>query len=143
MYHEARFESWWESNRVWYEAKGIEKEDFEDFSFKGGMNKGDIIFVWGRSGYELGDVIIFIPNQESLAQNPLIHRVVSEDPIGTKGDHNSDQLSLNNNVLRTDETNIPEANIIGKSVFRIPVVGWLKLIFFEPLREKGQRGFCK
>jgi signal peptidase I len=131
MYHESRFDSWWESNAAWYELREIDKEDFEGFPFRGGLNKGDIIFVIGRGGYDVGDIIIFQAGQ----QNPIIHRIVTESPISTKGDHNSDQSVF--------ENDISESRILGKSVVRIPLVGWLKLIFFEPLREKKDRGFCR
>jgi len=76
MYHEADFDSWWESNSAWYERKGINKNDFEEFSFINGLNKGDIILVSGRGEYEIGDIIIF----ESSYRYPLIHRVVEEEP---------------------------------------------------------------
>ncbi len=143
MYHEADFGSWWESNKEWYKSKDIIEEQFQEFPFKNGLNKGDIIFVWGRTDYKIGDIIIFMPNKESLAGNPLIHRIVETSPIGTKGDHNSGQLTLNNNVLKTDETSIPQEKILGKSAIKIPAVGWLKLIFYEPFREPERRGFCR
>lgn len=129
MYHESDFESWWDQNSEWYKSRGIEKEDFESFQFKNGLNKGDIIFVTGRGDYDTGDIIIF----EAPTKYPIIHRLVSEDPFATKGDHNTDQLSI--------EQNIPEDRILGKAVIRIPLVGWLKLIFYEPFRDTG-RGFC-
>tara|TARA_Y100000310_G_scaffold344244_1_gene455935 strand:+ start:384 stop:953 length:570 start_codon:yes stop_codon:yes gene_type:complete len=131
MYHEASFDNWWLSNKAWYESQGIEKSDFESWPFKSGLNKGDIIFVWGRSEVKQGDIIIFNAN----ARNPLIHRVTSLDPIQTKGDHNAGQLGV--------ETNIPQSAVLGKSVVKIPLIGWLKLIFFEPFRQKEQRGLCK
>jgi hypothetical protein len=130
MYHESGFEEWWNKNHAWYETNGIKKPEFREFSFKNGLNKGDIIFVWGHSEYQKGDIIIF----NAQAKHPLIHRIVTENPISTKGDHNSDQLNI--------EKNISEENIIGKSAIRVPLIGWLKLIFFEPFRSPSQRGFC-
>src|SRR3989338_1152189 len=59
MYHESSFYSWWQSNEAWYDSKDIEKADFESYPFKNGLNKGDIIFVWGHSSYKKGDIIIF------------------------------------------------------------------------------------
>lgn len=131
MYHEAPFESWWQSNAPFYESHEIEKSDFLSFPFKSGLNKGDIIFVWGRSSYKKGDIIIF----EAGARNPLIHRIIATSPFSTKGDHNTDQLPI--------ETSIQEDSIIGKSAARVPLLGWLKLIFFEPFRSPQERGFCK
>ncbi|MBI2451750.1 hypothetical protein HYV50_01575 [Candidatus Pacearchaeota archaeon] len=142
MYHETNFDGWWEKNSLWYESNNIGKESFMSFPLKNGFIKGDIIFVWGHSDYEKGDIIIFEPNEESIARHPIIHRVVSENPIATRGDHNNLQLRLDNNAKRIDETNIPEEKIIGKAVFKIPFLGWIKLVFFEPLRPTEERGFC-
>ena len=103
---------------------------FEFFKFKNGLNKGDIIFISNHGTKNIGDIIIF----EAGTQHPLIHRLIVDDPKGTKGDHNAGQLSI--------EKNIEEEKIIGKSVAKIPLLGWLKLIFFEPLRPESQRGFC-
>ncbi len=142
MYHDSRFDGWWDKNAEWYELKGITKSEFEYFAYKNGVNKGDIIFVWGRSEYKVGDIVIFDPNPEAIAKNPIIHRAVSKNPISTKGDNNPEQLSLDNNIKRIDETSIPEERIIGKAVFKIPLLGWIKLIFFELLKSADQRGFC-
>jgi len=132
MYHSADFEHWWDQNSQWYEQRGIGKEQFEDFSFNEGLNKGDIIFVWARGEYKVGDIIIF----NSDFRHPLIHRLIQTDKnFGTKGDNNFDQLP--------QEVKINSEDILGKSVLRVPGLGWLKLIFFEGLREDGQRGFCK
>ncbi|MFH1801841.1 MAG: hypothetical protein ABH864_00135 [archaeon] len=145
MYHEtSNFDTWWNDHSEWYETHGIKKPDFREFSFRNGLNKGDIIIVWGHSDYGVGDVIIFEPNSDSTAPHPIIHRIVGEDPYETKGDHNLGQLTTENplNSQNIDETNISEAQIVGKSVFRIPYLGWIKLIFFEPFRGAGDRGFC-
>jgi hypothetical protein len=142
LYHESGFDEWWSNNGAWYEERGIQKSDFMKFPFRDGLNKGDIIFVWGRSDYKKGNIIIFSPNSESSAAHPIIHRIVTLDPTGTKGDHNSQQLTMNNNFQHIDETSIADEQIIGAAVFRIPFVGWLKLIFFEPFRPAGERGFC-
>jgi len=143
LYHEDNFDEWWNNKASWYESHGIKKSDFRGFPYKNGLNKGDIIFVWGRSDYELGEIIIFEPNSESIARHPIIHRIVSTEPLATKGDHNSNQLTVSNNGQRIDETNISEDRIIGKSVVRVPFIGWLKLIFFEPFRAPSDRGFCE
>ena len=130
MYHASGFDSWWTSTGEWYEANNIEKSEFRNFQFKNGLNKGDIVFVWGRSTYELGDVIIF----KADTTNPIIHRVVVRSPIGTKGDNNLNQLSF--------ERMITKDRILGKAVARVPYLGWVKLIFFELSRERDQRGLC-
>lgn len=143
MYHESNFEEWWSKNANWYETRNITKEEFLDFQYKNGINKGDIFLVIGKRSYSEGDIIIFKPNTNSTSPNPLIHRLIQTSPYGTKGDHNSDQLTGNNNNLKTDERSILDENVLGKVFLRIPFVGWAKLIFFEPLRQSQDKGFCK
>ena len=146
MYHESSFDDFWLLSNGWYENHNISKTQFEKFPFKNGLNKGDIIFVWGRSEYKKGNIIIFEPNLEATAKYPVIHRLVTVNPYGTKGDNpltNKGQLTKFNNLQNIDETSIPSENIIGKSAFKIPLLGWIKLIFFEPFKKAEQKGFCK
>lgn len=143
MYHNSQFENWWDQNSLLYEDKNITKPQFSKFSFKNGLNKGDIVFVWGRSDYKIGDVITFLPNPESSSRYPIIHRLIALNPAATKGDNNIIQLTKNNNPQQTDETSIPQDKIMGKAAFRIPLIGWIKLIFFEPFKDKKIRGFCR
>ena len=130
MYHETGFDPWWDSNGPWYESQNITKESFENFPFFNGLNKGDVIFVFGKKVPKEGDVIIF----QSSFTYPIIHRVVSTDPLSTKGDHNAGQL--------VEERSISEDAVVGQAVGRIPGLGWLKLIFFEGMKSPEQRGFC-
>ena len=131
------FDGYWDECGDWYEARGIDKGVFRGFSLSNGFNKGDIVVVYGRFVPKLGDVIIFKPNKESLAPRPIVHRIISIEEIEgelvmeTKGDHNADQLTKTNNGLRTDETSIGEDQIIGKVVFRVPYLGWVKIWFTE------------
>ncbi|MDP3881690.1 MAG: S26 family signal peptidase [Nanoarchaeota archaeon] len=129
---------YWEACGEFYESKGINQSEFESFSLSSGLNKGDIVFVWGRSASKLGDIIIF----ETPAKHPLIHRLIALRPKATKGDHNEGQLAVNNNANGIDETNIAEKQIIGKAVGKIPYAGWIKLIWFEPFRRSDERGLC-
>lgn len=131
MYHETNFDDWWYRNAAWYEAKNITKDEFLSYPSKNGLNKGDIILTWGYSDYKKGDIIIFA----APTKYPLIHRIIQESPISTKGDHNLGQLEA--------ERAIPREDIIGKAVLKIPLLGWLKLIFFEPFKPEGQRGLCQ
>lgn len=117
-----------------YEKYGIKLEDSKDWNFNNGFSKGDIIFVVGAKNIEIGDVIIFNGGEA----HPLIHRVVqADDNYATKGDNyktNSGQLGA--------EKNISEDQLVGKALFRVPFVGWAKLIFFEAGREPRDRGMC-
>ena len=144
MYHQGNFDDWWFRYSAQYENFDIEKKQFESFPLKNGFTKGDIIFVWGRSAPKLGDVIIFTPNPGSTAVHPIIHRVVTTSPLGTKGDNgrtNPRQLD-GNNEQNLNEKNISQNQVVGKAAFKIPLLGWIKLVFFEFTRESEQRGFC-
>lgn len=132
MYHSSsNFDEWWFQNGAWYEENDISKEDFLEYPFKNGLNKGDIILTWGHSAYNKGDIIIF----NAKTTYPLIHRIISDKDISTKGDHNLGQLSV--------EKYIEKEQLIGKASAKIPLLGWLKLIFFEPFKPENQRGLCK
>lgn len=143
MYHNGNllsdFDAWYERHDSKYEEFTINQLDFEEFSFKNGFNKGDILFIVGTPAEKLkiGDVIIFEGNQ----RNPIIHRVIdiqekdNERIFSTMGDNNNGQLSV--------EKEIHENQIIGRAVFRLaPYIGWGKLIFFELARNPEERGFC-
>ncbi len=133
MYHSSNFDSWWQSNGEWYEAKNITKEEFANYPLHQGLNKGDVVIVFGRFVPKKGNIIIF----QAATKYPIIHRIVTTNPLSTKGDNgrtNADQLPL--------EKNIDPNLIVGKAVAKIPYLGWIKLIFFEPFKEPSQRGFC-
>jgi hypothetical protein len=118
-----------------YDSYGISQDDTDSWVFPNGLKKGDIIFVVGAENVEVGDVIIFLGG----AAHPIIHRLVdAEEPYATKGDN----YKTNYRQLPTEEQ-ISENQLIGKAVFRIPYLGWVKLIFFDWKFPESQRGFCK
>ncbi len=124
MVHKGNFDSWWQSFGGWYTEHNFTKTEVSSWSFRNGIDKGDIIVLRGvkKSDLGIGDIIVFDAHQE----RPIIHRLIRLDGgISTKGDNNADQLSV--------EKGIPEDKIIGKAVFRIPKAGWVKLIFVEPI----------
>src|SRR3989344_5098032 len=90
------FNVWYANARGWYDERNISLNDMEDWGFKNGMDKGDIILVYGKKNPEVGDVIIFEADQKY----PIIHRVISKTSINgeivyeTKGDNNNGQLSF-------------------------------------------------
>lgn len=120
------FELWWQEKGSWYEKEGIDKKEASSWPLRTGFDKGDIMIVYGRFKPAIGDVIIF----EADTKHPIIHRIISIDDkegvIETKGDNNAAQLPV--------EKNVPEDALVGKAVFRIPKLGWLKLIFVEIVR---------
>ena len=137
MEHNMNFNAWWDRSGQWYLENGIKKEDFLQFSLRNGFNKGDIMVLIGKKPEEIkvGDVIVFRSNR----YDPVIHRVVKKWQnngaylFQTKGDNNKD--SIKNNII--DETNISESQIIGKALFKIPFLGYIKIWFVEILRLVG------
>jgi len=123
------FYDWWQVNHEWYEDNGITRQDFESYNLKDGFNKGDIIILKGNSPQDLktGDVIVFKARQP----DPVIHRIVKkweeqdEYYFQTKGDNNPSSIS-NHDI---DETRISEKQVIGKAVFKIPYLGYIKIWF--------------
>ena len=118
------FELWWEEKGSWYENREIKKQDAKNWAMKTGLEAGDIIVVsgWDKK-LEMGDIIIFNADQK----HPVIHRIIGITKINdqlvysTKGDNNPEQL--------LSEREIKEKAIVGKAVFRIPKLGWIKLAF--------------
>jgi signal peptidase I len=130
------FSNYWKQCGQWYEQRNITKEQFQDFPFKNGFYKGDVIILWRASpkNIKVGDVLVFW----SSKPQPLIHRVVkiwTEDGkyyYQTKGDHNSNSIAGS-----LGETKIGEERVLGKGIIRIPYLGWLKIIFVESLKVVG------
>ena len=119
------FEAWWNQAGNWYQTRGINEQEAESWPLRTGLEKGDIVVVFGDKKPEIGDIIIFNANQA----NPIIHRIVDIKNINgqviysTKGDNNADQLTI--------EKEIPDSAVVGKAVLRIPKLGWVKLVFVE------------
>lgn len=117
------FDTWWLQVHDWYEERNITEQEAEKWKMRTGMEKGDIIVVSGYGKPKIGDIIIFNANQA----HPIIHRIINKTTINnqviysTKGDNNPEQLYV--------EKQIPEDAIVGKAVFKIPKLGWIKLIF--------------
>jgi len=118
-------------NRI-YSDNGITYENTSNWVLKNGFTKGDIIIVLGPKNLKVGDVVIFNAGQT----NPIIHRIVNiqNETYSTKGDNNFGQLPV--------EKSISKDQLVGKAVFKIPAIGWIKLIFFDWRKLEDQRGFC-
>lgn len=129
-YH-CNFDTYWNYFGSWYENKAINKSRFRQFPFSNGLDEGDLAVLKGKERYNVGDIIVFFSNNI-----PIIHRIVSINCYNntnltsskrciysTKGDNNFDQLYL--------EKEIKEEQIIGKVIFVIPKIGWIKLIIFK------------
>jgi len=123
MNHQGNFDDWWERHGRWYMSRDISKEIFQEWQLKNGFSKGDIIFLRGADEIDIGDVIVFNAN----SANPIIHRVVGKngEDYRTKGDANEDS----SRVLRED--NVSQDRILGKALFRVPFLGWIKVLASE------------
>ncbi len=133
MEHDGRFDAWWEKQRAWYEEHGIERESFETFPWRNGFNKGDIMVLHGTKAENIkkGHIIVF---STSIREEPIIHRVVDikkDDHIvfTTKGDHNAQSYEF--------ERSISESQMLGRAVFRIPYLGYIKIWFVDALQLIG------
>ncbi|PIN86863.1 signal peptidase I [Candidatus Woesearchaeota archaeon CG10_big_fil_rev_8_21_14_0_10_44_13] len=126
MEHEGDFNEWWGPQAEWYTMEGISKEEFLTYDFKNGFNKGDIMVLKGITSGAAGrgDVIVYNSN---IRPEPIIHRVTyieSQDGFyfyRTKGDHNSISFPF--------EYKIPQKDVVGKAVLRVPYLGWIKISF--------------
>jgi signal peptidase I len=122
---QSNFETWWQQAEYWYLEKGISKETAKEWPLRTGLEIGDIVLVsgHGKDNLKVGDIIIF----EAGQAHPLIHRIMEIKNVSgkiyysTKGDNNPDQLPV--------EKQISEEQIIGKALFSIPKLGWVKLAF--------------
>ena len=137
MEHDVAFDDWWQKHENFYDKHNISKSEFREYKFDGGFNKGDIMVLYKTKpeNIEVGDVLVF----RSIRPDPIIHRVVDTwEENGsyyfkTKGDHNSVSIKS----FKLDETRIPEDQVIGEAVFRVPFVGWVKIGAVELLARLG------
>ncbi len=145
MYHKGdifgNFDNWYSRHVQKYNQYDINQSQFNNFIFKKGLNKGDILFIVKANPdkIKVGQIIIFNGGQA----NPIIHRVINitinpttgERTFSTLGDNNWGQLSVENGI--TGE------QLVGRPVFKIaPSLGWVKLIFYEGRKPAYERGLC-
>ncbi len=117
-----------------YKEYGIFKENSTNWKLKNGFTKGDIIFSVAPKNLSVGDVIIF--NAGEKYKYPIIHRIIylDKEKIITKGDNNDGILDVEKNILIEQ--------VRAKSLFRIPYLGWIKLVFFDWRNHPEKRGLC-
>ena len=122
---EVDLDFYWNECSDKYLEKDISFEEFQSFPFNNGINTGDIVILFGTTPEDVsvGDVLVFRTSHKT----PIIHRIIGKWSIQektffkAKGDHN--EKSLN------DELAIREEQILGKAVFRIPLLGYIKIYF--------------
>ncbi len=128
--YRGNFDGYWSACGSWYEERGITKDEFSSFKLSNGFNKGDIIVLYGKDEIEVGDILVFWAQNPSIKRDPIIHRVIEikDSADGkiytTKGDHNPG--SIQDNVI--NEASITEDRVIGTALFKIPLLGYIKII---------------
>ncbi len=147
MNHEGNFDAWWGNNPLcaintpctysqgnWYLEHNITKEEFKKFPLHNGFRRGDVIVLKGIKPEKLGigDIIVF----DAKESYPVIHRIFNKTKIGgeakgnfsmsfnTKGDHNPYPIQN----ARLNELHVEEDSIRGKALFKIPYIGYIRLI---------------
>lgn len=131
-------DAYWKICGPWYEDRNITKDNFNEFHFKNGMNIGDIIVLRnpGAKKIKVGDIIVFIQHKNP-AREPIIHRVVNiykKDNklfFQTKGDHNYDSINMTSNTKYLNEYMVSETELVGKSMVRIPWLGYVKIFAYN------------
>lgn len=116
-------DEYWNICGNWYESNNISKDVFKSFIFKDGLTVGDMILVYGGNNANVGDIIIFDTN---VRKYPIIHRIYKLNDDGTfltKGD--------NNEYPDNWDPRLNKNNIHGKAVLKIPLLGWVKILFVE------------
>ena len=126
MEHEGLdFDAWWDVNGAWYEEQGISKEIFLEYRFKNGFNKGDVMVLVGADEVTQGDVLVYSSGTHHYR---IIHRVTyineEEHSYIIKGDNNDG----------ADPFAVSEEQVLGKALYRIPKIGWIKILFTELLQ---------
>ncbi len=125
MEHEGlAFDQWWEANGAWYEEQGISKEMFQEYRFMNGFDKGDVIVLVGAEEVVQGDVLVYSSGTHPY---PIINRITyindNEHSYIIKGD--------NNDV--PDPLEVSEDQVLGKALYRVPKIGWIKIWFTQLL----------
>jgi signal peptidase I len=117
-YDTTNFDDYWRLCGGWYESQNISKEKFNSFIFKDGLEVGDMVIVLNTKSFNVGDILIF---DTDLRKYPIIHRIsaINDNTILTKGDNNAASDSFS------------KTKINGKAILRIPLLGWVKILFTE------------
>jgi len=133
---EMPFDEWWVENKDYYLTINITRADFSTYPFKNGFNKGDLMFITGKKpeNIKIGDVIVF----QSQKPYPIIHRVIKKEyksiwVFETKGDNNEAQVRDD----ELDEAKVHEKQILGKAIFNIPYIGYIKIWLAELIKAAG------
>ena len=144
MEHNYDFDTWWQNSEEYYLGIGIAKSSFEEFPLKNGFNKGDIMILWRANpdNIKIGDIIVFISARTNPKPDPIIHRVIIiEEKDGsiiyqTKGDNPITNRRQINGCFQDGciyESDIKQNQVLGKAVFKVPYLGYIKIWFVDLL----------
>jgi len=87
------------------------------FPYSNGLYVGDVVFVENTTDYEVGDIIVFY---SPYYPDKLIHRVISVNPLTTKGDNNPQSYAFDTHI----------STVIGKVVFKLPWIGYPRYLMY-------------
>lgn len=140
MEHHGSFYDWWNTQEDFYLKNNITDIDFRLYPFINGFNRGDIMVLVGTKPekIEIGNIIVY----QAKKPYPIIHRVINIRDTGgelyfeTKGDNNRFQIV----AIDLDEKNVSSDAYIGRAVFRIPFLGYIKIWFVNLLNWIGMGG---
>ncbi len=145
MEHNYDFDTWWQNSEEYYSGIGIVESSFEKFPLKNGFNKGDIMILWraNHNNINIGDVIVFQSARTNPKPDPIIHRVIIiEEKDGiityqTKGDNYLTNRRQINGCFQDGciyESDIKQNQVLGKAVFKVPYLGYIKIWFVDLLK---------
>lgn len=143
MEHRGSFDDWWGTEcctdsqklciakkprfQIYSESYGISREEFREFDYRNGFNKGDIMVLAGAKELGLGDIIVYTTPEYP---EPIIHRIIRVNETSgfysTRGDNNCNTAGF--------EEHVGSSQILGKAVLKIPLLGWIKVIFIDLLK---------
>ncbi|MDP7260464.1 MAG: signal peptidase I [archaeon] len=113
--------------REWFTDRNFDETELEKWPFSKGMNKGDLVLVKGSviNELEAGDVIVYRVG----GGKPIIHRIVwiNDSKIYTKGDNNKNTDQEGVHLAPP----IQDQHVQGRAVFRVPLLGWIKIAFMN------------
>ena len=102
---------------VWMQDHGFSRQSLDEFPLAGGFDKGDALIISSPDNLGVGDIVVYVNPNVGYA---IIHRVINVTGDGyiTKGDRNP----------APDPWIVEEEWIKGKSLFLIPLLGWIRVL---------------
>ncbi len=134
--YKSNLDGFWSACGSWYESRNISKSEFSTYRLSNGFKRGDIIFLYGKKPEDIkrGAIIVFSAANVNRKPDPIIHRVVAVDyetnTFTTKGDHNPS--SIKDSTIA--EHAIGEERILGVALFKVPYLGYVKIIAVEVIQ---------